>query len=131
MGILAVVTSAARILRWNSLAVDQDLQTIAVAGTIIATTPAEFRLFEFLVSNRDIPLSKEAILETLFGPGHGRNLRQVDIFVARLRQSFNAAGVGDVISTVAGRGYAVLDGVGEIDVVGALGPRADEMLLAA
>lgn len=54
-------------------------------------------------------MTKEFIMSRLFGTDHGRDLRQVDMFVARLRQSLSAFGLAGLIQTIAGRGYAVLD----------------------
>ena len=131
MSVLTVVSKSLRVLQWRSLSVDQSNEIVRVAGIIIPMSKADFRVVEFLVCHRDIAFSKAAILDALYGPGHGRDLRQVDIFVARLQRTFEAAGVGEVISTVAGRGYSILDDDGAIDDIAALRPRNGAQLCAA
>ena len=130
MSILTVASKSIRLLRHGSLVIDQDQQSISIDGAHLAISPAEFRLMSLLTRHRDTVFSKAVILDVLFPPGHGRDLRQVDVFVTRLRQRFNAAGVGDVINTIAGRGYAVLD---EDADMGAhlIGPRTDMLQVAA
>ena len=54
-------------------------------------------------------MSKDFIMTRLFGHDHGRDVRQIDMFVARLRKSLAAVGLAGLISTISGRGYAVLE----------------------
>ena len=130
MSILTVASKSVRLVRHGSLVIDQDQQSISIAGAKITISPAEFRLISLLTRHRDTVFSKAVILDVLFPPGHGRDLRQVDIFVTRLRQRFNAAGIGDVINTIAGRGYAVLDEEADMGSQ-RTGPRTDMLQVAA
>lgn len=131
MSILAVVSKTLRVLRWGSLAIDLDSETIHVAGTGIIVSPGEFSLVALLLRRRNLPLSKEAIGMELWGPDHGRDVRQIDMFVARLRRSLASAGLPNAIVAVAGRGYAVIDEVGERDPSRDVDPRSCGVSLAA
>ena len=107
--LLTVEKKRNRIVHWHSIALDLDRTRLSIGNKIIASSPAEFSLLHLLVSRRNLPMTKEFIMSRLFGDDHGRDLRQVDMFVARLRQSLSAVGLAGLIQTVAGRGYAVLD----------------------
>ncbi len=111
--LLAVVDKKSRVLSWGSLSLDIDQRSVKAGGQIIAASAAEFGLLHLLISRRNLPMTKETIMAWLFGPEHGRDLRQVDMFVARLRQSLAACGLASLIQTVSGRGYAVMDHQGD------------------
>lgn len=125
MNILAVADKQTRLLVWQGMTLDLDQQTVYAGDTAIAASPAEFSLLRLLITRRNIPLAKDFIMAALFGPDHGRDLRQADFFIARLRRRLTPFGFGDAISTIAGRGYAIL----EEDR--ATGPRVDCLALAA
>jgi DNA-binding response OmpR family regulator len=88
---------------------DLDQHCVRVGNRVVAASNAEFDLLHLLISRRNLPMSKDFIMSWLFGHDHGRDLRQVDMFVARLRKSLAAFGLAGLISTISGRGYAVLD----------------------
>ena len=111
-------------LHWRSLTLDLNQQSLSVQGISVPASRAEFGLLHLLISRRNVAMSKAAIMAALFGAHHGRDLRHVDIFVARLRKSLSAFGLGDVISTLSGRGYAVLDHAWEADLLGFTAPQA-------
>ena len=109
MELLTVVEKRNRVMRWRSLMLDLDQRCLRVGTSVVAASRAEFALLHLLISRRNLPMSKDAIMAGLFGADHGRDLRQVDMFVARLRQSLSQFGLAGLISTVGGRGYAVID----------------------
>lgn len=105
----AVANKLSRTLPWNELRLDLDRETIHLHGAIVAASPAEFRLLRLLITRRAIPLSRNTIMASIFGPDHGRDPRQADFIVARLRRTLTPLGLGEVIGTVAGRGYMLVD----------------------
>ena len=109
MNVLTVVENETRLMRWKSMTLDLDRRTAQCGGVPIAVSPAEFNLLRLLIGRRNIPLEKDFIMSSLFGPDHGRDLRQADFFVARLRRLLAPFGLGDAISTIAGRGYTMVD----------------------
>lgn len=109
MSMLAVADMRPRLLQWQSLILDLDCGTVRASGSLVAVSPADFGLLRLLITRRGIPLSREFIMGSLFGAEHGRDLRQADILVARLRLLLAPSGLGDAIRTVAGRGYALID----------------------
>ncbi len=115
MSMLAVADKRPRILLWNTLRLDLDRQTIHAGEVAIAASPAEFGLLRLLITRRTIPLSRDYIMMSVFGPDHGRDARQADFMVARLRRMLTPFGLGAAIGTVAGRGYIL---AGDEDAVG-------------
>lgn len=124
MDILSVVGKRKRLLQWRSLTLDLEQQCLRVGEVDVPASRAEFGLMRLLVSRRNVPMSKCAIMSALFGAGHGRDLRQVDIFVARLRKALSVFGLDDAIATLSGRGYAVLDDAQRADLLDFTSPQA-------
>ena len=76
-------------------------------------------------------MAKGGLLQALFGADHGRDDRQIDVFVARLRRTLSAAGLGEVIAAVPGRGYAILDDAAETGTADQPPPHDCQVYLAA
>ena len=109
MNFLSVVGQGSRLMQFGSLTLDLDDRVVRRGGVIVPASPAEFEVLQCLVTHRSLPMSKECLAQAVFGANHGRDLRQIDVFVARLRRSLTDVGLPHLIATIAGRGYAVLD----------------------
>lgn len=108
MDMLTVAGKQARLVQWQSLVLDLDGCTVRASGVLLGASPAEFALLRLLIARRDVPLAREFIMESLFGSEHGRDLRQADVLIARLRRLVTPFGLANAICTVAGRGYALV-----------------------
>ncbi|MEK7821282.1 MAG: phosphate regulon transcriptional regulator PhoB [Pseudomonadota bacterium] len=75
------------------------------AGRDIHLGPTEFRLLKTLMERPGRVLSREQLLDRVWGRDIHVESRTVDAHVRRLRKALNAAGA-DVIRTVRGAGYA-------------------------
>lgn len=89
------------------LTIDLDRLEVRRAGRSIPLTPAEFRLLAALVQAGGRVLSRQALLDSLYGPSEGDALeRTIDVHVGRLRDKLGeAAGDPRYIATVRGAGY--------------------------
>jgi two-component system alkaline phosphatase synthesis response regulator PhoP len=85
------------------LVADFDAVAIAVDGASVRLTRREFELLRFLVENRNRVLSRERLLERVWGYDRFIETRSVDVHVGRLRAKLGAA--GQQIETVIGLGY--------------------------
>jgi two-component system alkaline phosphatase synthesis response regulator PhoP len=85
------------------LAADFDAVSIAVDGAAVRLTRREFELLRFLVENRNRVLSRERLLERVWGYDRFIETRSVDVHVGRLRAKLGPA--GQQIETVIGLGY--------------------------
>jgi DNA-binding response OmpR family regulator len=85
------------------LVADFDAVAVAVDGTSVRLTRREFELLRFLVENRNRVLSRERLLERVWGYDRFIETRSVDVHVGRLRAKLGTA--GQQIETVIGLGY--------------------------
>ena len=91
------------VFRGKHLTADFDAVDIAVDGAAVRLTRREFELLQFLVENRNRVLSRERLLERVWGYNQFIETRSVDVHVGRLRAKLGMA--GQQIETVIGLGY--------------------------
>jgi DNA-binding response OmpR family regulator len=85
------------------LVADFEAVSIAVDSTAVRLTRREFELLRFLVENRNRVLSRDRLLERVWGYDRFIETRSVDVHVGRLRAKLGPA--GQQIETVIGLGY--------------------------
>jgi DNA-binding response OmpR family regulator len=85
------------------LEADFDAVAIAVDRQSVRLTRREFELLRFLVENRNRVLSRDRLLERVWGYDRFVETRSVDVHVGRLRAKLGTA--GQQIETVIGLGY--------------------------
>jgi DNA-binding response OmpR family regulator len=86
---------------------DFDAVAISVDGSPVRLTRREFELLKFLVENRNRVLSRDRLLERVWGYERFIETRSVDVHVGRLRAKLGPA--GQQIETVVGLGYRFID----------------------
>ncbi len=89
------------------LTADFDAVAIAVDGVAVRLTRREFELLRFLVENRNRVLSRDRLLERVWGYDRFIETRSVDVHVGRLRAKLGPA--GQQIETVVGLGYRFVE----------------------
>jgi DNA-binding response OmpR family regulator len=77
-------------------------RTVRSGGKIVPLKPMEFDLLVMFVKNRNIALSREKLLQTVWGEDYFGEPRTVDVHIAQLRKKM---GWGDRIRTVHKMGY--------------------------
>lgn len=105
-------TSASRgVLVHKDLAIDQDRLEVRRGGDIVPMTPSEFRLLTALVQARGRVLTRQALLDSLYGPSLGDALeRTVDVHIGRLRDKLGEDPTSPrYLMTVRGSGYRAFD----------------------
>ncbi len=95
------------VLAYRDLEIDLDRIEVRRLGEALALTPAEFRLLCALVQARGRVLSRQALLDSLYGPAQGDALeRTVDVHIGRLRDKLGENPDDPrYIATVRGAGY--------------------------
>ena len=91
--------------RCGVLAVDQARHTVTVNGQEVALTQKEFEVLCLLLKNKGQVLSRERLIEDVWGYAFTGESRTVDVHVRTLRQKLGEAGV--YIETVRGYGYKI------------------------
>jgi two-component system alkaline phosphatase synthesis response regulator PhoP len=75
---------------------------VGVAGEPVELRPKEFDLLAYLMQNRGAVLSRDLLLERVWGYDYEGGTRTVDVHVAQLRRKL---GRPDLIRTIRGSGY--------------------------
>ena len=92
----------------DGVAVDTVLRLAEVRGVPLALTATEYALLELLVTRSGRCITKEAILDHLYGGMDEPDLKMVDVLVCKMRNKLSAAGARRTfIETIWGRGYVV------------------------
>ena len=94
----------------GKLAVNLDAKIVEVDGARVHLTGKEYGLLELLSLRKGNTLTKEMILNHLYGGMDEPEMKIIDVFICKLRKKLTAACGGDnYIETVWGRGYALHD----------------------
>lgn len=91
------------IYRVENLELDIEKHKVKVDGEDVALTLKEFEMLEKLVKNQHIVMTRDKLLEEIWGYDFDGETRTVDVHVRTLRQKLGSA--GELIETVRGVGY--------------------------
>jgi len=89
------------------LVVDPARRRAAVDGAQVELTRREFDLLETLARNAGIVLSRERLLELVWGYDFAVDTNVVDVFVSQLRRKLEAGGAPRLVHTVRGIGFSL------------------------
>ena len=93
-------------LVFGDLVIDLDRREVLVRGEAQRLKPKEFELLVFLTRNRGLALSRDLLLERVWGWDYGGGSRTVDVHVRWLREKIEADPANpELIVTVRGVGY--------------------------
>ncbi len=81
---------------------DRESRDVSVAGTPVELTAKEFDLLAFFMANTGIVVSRDLLLDRVWGVEYPGGTRTVDVHVAQLRRKL---GRPDLIRTLRGAGY--------------------------
>lgn len=73
----------------NHLKINFDSRQVFLKGKSVSCTPKEYELLETLVLNRNIALSREKLLELVWGYDFEGDTRTVDVHIQKLRKKLN------------------------------------------
>ena len=94
--------------RLGELYVDPEKHIVKVGGREVPLTLKEFELLCALLQRRGAVLTRDALLERVWGYSFDGESRTVDVHIRTLRQKLGEA--GECIETVRGVGYRIGDG---------------------
>ncbi len=92
-------------LQVGGITLDNDRHIVLVGGTSVDLTYKEYELLRYLMSNKDIVLSREAIMLKVWGTDFEGESRTVDMHIKTLRQKLGPEGAR--IRTVRNVGYSI------------------------
>ena len=92
-------------LALGEIAMDTRKHQVTVAGEPVALTLKEYELLKKLLINSEVVLTRDQLLEDVWGYDFDGETRTVDVHIRTLRQKLGQA--GDKIETVRGVGYRI------------------------
>jgi len=100
---------ATKSYHFGDVEVDVDRRVVTRKGEAIKFTPSEYNLLLYFLQNPDRPLTRDMILNAVWGYDHYPNTRTVDIHVVKLRQKLEPdPNAPRHFATVHGVGYRFL-----------------------
>lgn len=106
---------ADEVLTCGDLVMDLATHRVMRGNRPIKLGPTEFRLLRHFMENQTRVLSRDHLLNAVWGRDVYVEERTVDVHIRRLRKAINLGGMPDVIRTVRSAGYA-LDPEGTTDI---------------
>jgi len=94
------------VLRSGEIELDPGRHILWIAGSPVETTPKEFDLLQFLMTNKGLAFSRENLLDKVWGYDYPGDSRTVDVHIRWLRQKIEAdPSMPKHLITVRGVGY--------------------------
>jgi DNA-binding response OmpR family regulator len=89
----------------DNIEIDRRTHTVRVAGELIACTPKEYGILEFLARDPGAVISRQELLDGVWGPHWYGTTKMIDVHVASLRRKL---GVTGLIETHRGVGFRII-----------------------
>lgn len=95
------------VLKYKSIMLDENRHTVLVDDAEIELTYKEYEILKQLIRNKDIVLSRDRLMEIVWGYNFEQGNRTVDVHIQSLRKKLGTA--GEYIRTIRNVGYKVGD----------------------
>jgi DNA-binding response OmpR family regulator len=94
-------------LRVGDLSLNVDTHEIARGDRQIELTQREFELLEYLMRNERIVISRQRLLDEVWGYDPFSTTNTIEVFVSNLRRKLEAEGEPRLLHTIRGAGYVL------------------------
>ncbi len=94
-------------LRVGDLSLNVDTHEVARAERTIDLTQREFELLEYLMRNERIVISRQRLLDEVWGYDPFSTTNTIEVFVSNLRRKLEAEGEPRLLHTIRGAGYVL------------------------
>ena len=101
--------AAPDVLSFGELTLDKNRHEVFYAGRPIVLTGREFSLLQTLLENKNIVLSRDTLLERVWGYDYMGETNVVDVYIRYLRSKIDDVFGVQIIRTVRGVGYIIKD----------------------
>jgi two-component system phosphate regulon response regulator PhoB len=98
---------AGAVLQWGDIELDATSHRVRRGGESLHLGPTEFRLLRYFMERPNRVVSRQQILDGVWGMDSDIDERTVDVHIRRLRKAINRPGDTDPIRTVRAAGYAM------------------------
>jgi DNA-binding response OmpR family regulator len=97
------------VLVHGPVSMDPGRHRATLSGQPLDLTPREFALLRYLMSHPSVTLSKQDLLEHVWGENEAADHNVVQVYVSALRRKIGPPGDDSLIETVRGVGYRLAD----------------------
>ena len=94
-------------LTFGNISIDENRHIVAVDGTEIELTYKEYEILKYLMKNKGIVLTRDSLMEKIWGYDFEHGNRTVDVHIQSLRKKLGSA--GEAIKTIRNVGYKIGD----------------------
>ena len=91
----------------GDLSLNPDTREVRRGGARIELTAREFELLEYLMRNERLVVSRQALLDDVWGYHPFAETNTIDVFVSNLRRKLEAGGKPRLLHTIRGAGYVL------------------------
>lgn len=100
--VLARTGQLNQVYRFRDVVLDAENRIVTKAGAEVELTPLEFDVFRVLIKNKNRTVSRDRLLNEIWGEDYFGDLRTVDVRIANIRKKL---GFSDEIRTISKAGY--------------------------
>jgi DNA-binding response OmpR family regulator len=94
-------------LRVGDLTLNADTHEVARAGRTVELTQREFELLEYMMRNERIVISRQRLLDEVWGYDPFSTTNTIEVFVSNLRRKLESGGEPRLLHTIRGAGYVL------------------------
>lgn len=94
-------------LTFANISIDENRHIVTVDGTEIELTYKEYEILKYLMKNKGIVLTRDSLMEKIWGYDFEHGNRTVDVHIQSLRKKLGSA--GEAIKTIRNVGYKIGD----------------------
>ena len=102
-----IASESGPVLHVSDLILNTQTHEVHHAGTAIALTRTEYGILEYLMRRAGRVVSRDSLIEAVWGIDREVGHNTVDVFIFQLRSKIEGDGAGRLIQTVRGFGYTI------------------------
>lgn len=95
------------VLAYKNIEIDENRHTVLADGAEVELTYKEYEILKYLIKNKGIVLTRDRLMEIVWGYNFEQGNRTVDVHILSLRKKLGSA--GEHIKTIRNVGYKVGD----------------------
>lgn len=101
--------ASSNILHLGDISLDPSARRVTKGGVDVKLEPKEFSLLEFLMRNRNVVFSADALLDRVWESDTSVSPDSIRTYIKGLRKKLGSSGEASIITTVHGLGYRLED----------------------
>jgi two-component system alkaline phosphatase synthesis response regulator PhoP len=98
-----------RLIEWNGIFLDYSKRVIRYENNYLGLNYKEYELFYYLIMNKGIVLSRDNMINKIWGSNYKGKKRAVNMYISSIRHKLSEAGCHDIIKTVRSAGFKIED----------------------